>query len=161
MFRGLVICAVACASAFPALAGDKPARLNPGARALTDNPMSYGAPGAKTVAAPAHARFGEGPPVTGYVRLSSTAMPQPRRLAATDPAALPNWRITEERDATTAEAGGSYAVRDYFSSERKPRFRRSALGALLVLKIDGQEDSPPLSVGGGGVAAAVWQVVPK
>jgi hypothetical protein len=47
------------------------------------------------------------------------------------------------------------------NEQQKPRHRKSALSTALVLRLDGQDDSPAFSVGGGGVAAAVWRVVPK
>ncbi|MDG2532963.1 hypothetical protein P6144_04845 [Sphingomonas sp. HITSZ_GF] len=61
---------------------------------------------------------------------------------------------------TTSVRGSSWAVYDILSDHRKPRFRRSALSTMLVLKIDGQEDTSPISVGGGGVAAAMWKAMP-
>lgn len=163
MFRGLVICTVACASAIPALAGDKPARVSPAAAvALTSAPAAYRSSGPSKAAGPftlplAQVRA-KGADV---IRLSDSAMPKPRRFDYADAAALPDWRITDDTAERTAAAGGRYAVGDTLSSQRKPRFRRSALGALLVFKIDGQDDSPPLSVGGGGLAAAMWRAVPK
>jgi hypothetical protein len=158
MVWGPVLCTLACTAAIPALAGDKPARSTPGAVAIERGakPLAYGSPG--TAAQPA-IRFSE-PRKLDVIRLSGTALPQPRRFDYADAPAQPDWRVTDV-SARTAEDGGRYAVGDYFSSQRKPRFRRSALGALLVFKIDGEDDSPPLSVGGGGVASAVWQALPK
>jgi len=76
----------------------------------------------------------------------------------------PGILIAAERESSpevTARAGGSYAVADILRQQPRPRPRKSPLGAALVLKLDGDDDSPPFSLGGGGVAAAVWQVVPK
>lgn len=66
-------------------------------------------------------------------------------------------RLTE----TTSSDGGRYAVHEALSDHRKLRFRRSALGTMLTLRLDGEAESPPFSVGGGGVAAVVWQALPK
>lgn len=156
MVWGPVLCTLACAAAIPALAGDKPARTPPGAIALerVAKPVAYGS----LAEAPA-IRFSE-PRKLDIIRLSGTALPQPRRFDYVDAQAQPDWRVTDA-SARTAEDGGRYAVGDYFSAQRKPRFRRSALGALLVLRIDGEDESPAVSVGGGGVASAVWQALPK
>ena len=61
----------------------------------------------------------------------------------------------------TARAGGSYAVHDILRALPRPRHRQSPLSAAFVLRLDGNDDSPAFSVEGGGVAEAVWQVVPK
>jgi len=61
----------------------------------------------------------------------------------------------------TARAGGSYAVYDVMRAQPRPRHRESALSTALVLRLDGEADSPAFSVGGGGVAAAVWRAVPR
>jgi hypothetical protein len=169
MFKGLIVCTCACAAALPALAGDKPAKLAPAARALQlpERSIAYGKPAARPAASagfalsPATVRLSGAPVHASSVRLSSEANKNAPSFGYTEAQGLAGWRLTSQRPFQTAEAGGSYAVRDYFAAERKPRFRRSALGALLVLKIDGQSDSPPISVGGGGVASALWQVVPK
>ncbi|MBO9623149.1 MAG: hypothetical protein J7500_10600 [Sphingomonas sp.] len=57
--------------------------------------------------------------------------------------------------------GADRAVRDTLDDHRKPRQPRSALSTALVLRIDGNSDSPPLSVGGGGVAGAMWRLLPR
>ncbi|HVJ03584.1 MAG TPA: hypothetical protein VM662_15505 [Sphingomonas sp.] len=57
--------------------------------------------------------------------------------------------------------GAGRAVRDTLDDHRKPRQPRSALSTALVLRIDGNRDSPPLSVGGGGVAGAMWRLLPR
>lgn len=165
MLRSLVICSLACAAATPAIAGDKPAKLDPAARALRlpAEPLAYGTARIKPrgVSLPAESTSSAKPLSANFVKLSAEAAPKARRFDYDEVRAMPGWRLTDERTETTAAAGGTYAVGDILSSQRKPRFRGSPLGALLVLRIDGQEDSPPISVGGGGVAAAVWKVVPR
>lgn len=71
--------------------------------------------------------------------------------------------LAKDGDApeVTARAGGRYAVYDILRSQPRPRFRGSALSTAFVLKLDGNDDSPAFSVGGGGVAAAVWKAVPR
>ena len=59
----------------------------------------------------------------------------------------------------TANNGGGYAVRESMGTGRRNRPPR-ALDATLVFRLDGQAESPPFSVG-GGIAAAVWQALPK
>ena len=167
MFRDLVYGSLACACGFQACAEERPAKLDPvaGALPVSSKTGPYGAarprPAAATPVAITDLAMHSAEARSGFVQLREGAAVRSPRIGSADAKALPNWRITEEREQTTAADGGRYAVGDYFSSQRRPRFRRSALGALLVFKIDGQEDSPPLSVGGGGVAAAVWQAVPK
>ncbi|RYD54096.1 MAG: hypothetical protein EOP60_08585 [Sphingomonadales bacterium] len=82
--------------------------------------------------------------------------------AATSLRTLKAWRLTGRLAQITTSANGLYAVRDGLADYRKPRaFRPSALGAMLVLRIDGKDESPPFSVGGGGVAAALWRAMPR
>ncbi|MHA6719371.1 hypothetical protein ACX40Y_07935 [Sphingomonas sp. RS6] len=71
--------------------------------------------------------------------------------AADDPA----WR-RDERRLVTSDDGARYAVGEIMADHRRAGPPRSALDAMLVLRIDGNRDSPALSVG-GGVAGAVWE----
>lgn len=80
---------------------------------------------------------------------------------AADASAPAIWGPGSTLPEVTARAGGRYAVHDILSEQRKPRHRKSALSTALVLRLDGEDESPAFSVGGGGVAAAVWRVVPK
>ena len=104
----------------------------------------------------------------GEVRtLSAISLPQePVRLTAgfsiAELRARPSWHLATLDSGTdpTSARGGTWAVYDTLSDHRKLRFRRSPLSTMLVLRIDGEEDSRPLSVGGGGVASALWQVLP-
>ncbi len=82
--------------------------------------------------------------------------------ATTDLQALKSWRVTDRLGVTTKSASGFYAVRDVLMDHRKPRvFRPSAFSTMLILRIDGKDESPAFSVGGGGVAAAVWKAMPR
>lgn len=83
------------------------------------------------------------------------------RLTAESRQSVPSLLERDPSPEVTARAGGRYAVYDILRAQPRPRQPRSPLGAAFVLKIDGNDDSPPFSVGGGGVAAAVWQAVPK
>ena len=87
--------------------------------------------------------------------------PRELRGSVAVPVADQSWSPLAMADEATSNAGGSYAVSDAFARMPKPRVRHSALSAALVLRIDGQEDSPLLSVGGGGVAAAMWKMRPQ
>jgi len=59
-----------------------------------------------------------------------------------------------------AAGTASRAVRDALADHPKPRIPRSPLSTALVLRLDGDRASPPISVGGGGVAGAVWGMLP-
>ncbi|MBX3564490.1 MAG: hypothetical protein KF730_07935 [Sphingomonas sp.] len=84
------------------------------------------------------------------------------RYALTKLDAPKSWRVTDRFEQATATASGFYAVRDVLMDHRKPRlFRPSAFSTMLVLRIDGKEESPAFSVGGGGVASALWRVMPQ
>lgn len=169
MIKGLLVCAVSLVIGTPAMAGgrpgDKPAA--PRAVALNDatsvlRPTRNPAPGAG-----APVRFSLTP-----VGCRPDQHPNRSNLSISTPAkAMRRFDLGEmDRDGSsdslrltegTADDGGRYAVRDALSDYRKPRFRRSALGTMLVLRLDGEEESPAFSVGGGGVAAAVWRAVPR
>lgn len=100
---------------------------------------------------------------------STQAKPLPRLTLLAEPAAKrvagltapTRWGPGSTLPEVTARAAASYAVDDVMNAQPKPRRRGSPLSAALVLRLDGQDDSPAFSVGGGGVAAAVWRAVPK
>lgn len=73
---------------------------------------------------------------------------------------LPGEGAPSSRPAANAE-GASRAVREALDDHRKPRQPRSVFSTALVLRVDGDGDSPSLSVGGGGVASAVWGLFPR
>jgi hypothetical protein len=171
MLKGLFVAAIACCLSMPATAGDKPkVKSGPvlvsaaGAVLRSDTRVSAG----RAAAGAAASRRAGGdvfvlPPAPGGLErrvssatlLRSEAAERPSRIdASLDAAAQP-------RPEVTGSAGGSYAVRDYFAAQPRPRQRRSPLGAMFVLRLDGQEESPSFSVGGGGVPAALWGVMPK
>jgi hypothetical protein len=90
---------------------------------------------------------------TGYVRpatntASAFALPQPQPQ--------PAWRLTGKSPEVTARAGGRYAVGEGLADHRRVGPPRSALDAIFVLRIDGRDDSPPLSMR-GGVVGAMWR----
>ncbi|NIJ18544.1 hypothetical protein FHS95_000213 [Sphingomonas naasensis] len=92
-------------------------------------------------------------------RLTLLAEPVPKRAA--ELSTPTRWGPGATLPQVTARAGASYAVDDVMNARPKPRRRGSPLSAALVLRLDGQDDSPAFSVGGGGVAAAVWRAVPR
>ena len=170
MIKGLSVCAVSLMLGSPALAGGRPHddAVSAGGSALKREakavqPGSNRTPAARSsvrFALPAQAQtFGQ-PTIR-----SSLAMSTPRRAGPSfnlvpgnqGDAVQTSLRLAE----TTSGDGGRHAVHDALSDHRKPRFRRSALGTMLTLRLDGEPESPAFSVGGGGVAAAVWQAVPK
>jgi hypothetical protein len=71
---------------------------------------------------------------------------------------LPGWQRSFA-SSVPADDGGRYAVREAIGVNRLVR-RPRALDATLVLHLDGNADSPALSVG-GGITAALWQAIPK
>ena len=74
----------------------------------------------------------------------------------------PAWRVSGRLPPVTADASGYYAVRDTLAQYRKPRgLRPSALSTALTLRLDGVEESPPFSIEGGGLPAAVWTMALK
>lgn len=170
MIKGLPVCAMLLTLGSPAFAGDRPGDKPPIRRAV---------PVDSTAAALQQGRIsglGARPlaPFVLPVASSKTAEHLLRADLATVRASRPVRRFdlnsVEGEDASTdslrlaesgAGDGGRYAVRDTLSDYRKPRFRRSALGTMLTLRLDGEEESPAFSVGGGGVAAVVWQAMPK
>jgi hypothetical protein len=104
--------------------------------------------------------------LSGFEALSVSAiadMPMPREWAPASPSpfalsGIPIWRRSFPIEVTAFD-GGRYEVSreiGYARIIRPPR----ALDATLVLRIDGNADSPPLSVG-GGITGALWQVIPR
>jgi hypothetical protein len=169
MIKGLSVCAVSLILGTPALAEKR-----------HDNAASPGRSGVKVETAPVQSVRGRGPTGRSFnrfalpihsLKLERRAIPsglgtflprradQPFNLAQGDPQDTPqtSLRLSE----TTSDDGARHAVDEALSNHRKPRVRRSALGTMLTLRLDGEEESPPFSVGGGGVAAVVWQAVPK
>lgn len=170
MIRGLLLCTAICAAPMPVMAGERDLPIIPDLRALlaadgaprmppgrkltplrrvTYLPIAY-----RGLERDGIRSFPARPMQIEPVKLhSSFALEQLR--------ALPSWRLAEDpaSDATSVR-GGSWAVRDTLADYRKPRIRRSPLSTMLVLRIDGEEASPPISVGGGGVAAVLWKAVP-
>lgn len=169
MLKGLLLCAAACAAPTTVIAGDKDLPIVPNVKAM------LAADGAARPVAPSRkaalARPATFVPIAyrGLERtdLSAATISQPpvRLQSSTSVAemkAARDWHlaVVENSENTTSARGGSWAVYDTLSDHRKPRFRRSALSTMLVLKIDGKSDTSPVSVGGGGVASALWKAMP-
>ena len=160
MLKAVVACVILCGMSFPVLAGER----NGVAKVRTNMPKASAAPDRDP---PARVRAVPRPfmlPVAATPRalpkITALAGQSAKRTAddASEPAA---WGPGSTLPEVTARAGGSYAVYDVMRAQPKPRHRESALSTALVLRLDGEDDSPPFSVGGGGVAAAVWRAVPR
>lgn len=76
------------------------------------------------------------------------------RVTATADAGDDPWSLQQPR-VVTSDDGARYAVGELMANHRRTGPPRSALDAVLVLRIDGNRDSPPLSVG-GGLAGVMW-----
>jgi hypothetical protein len=183
MIRGLFVCAIACSVAAPVAAGERNIGA-PGMRilpvpilAVSDRFPGYDS--ALTVGGDIAVRLRSVPvPVVALAYFENRASPDfhiiPANLLPGGPAMLVSpyavaelrslkaWRLADRLAPVTASANGFYAVGDVLAEHPKPRaFRPSALSTLLVLRVDGKDESPPFSVGGGGVAAALWRVMPQ
>lgn len=172
MLKGLLLCAAACAAPTTVMAGDRDLPIVLNLRAL------LAADGASRTAQPGHSGIAPRPaflPIAyrGVERRDLAAL-LPARPVPIEDAVIsssfsieqlhtqPAWHLPKldiGKD-TTSVRGSSWAVYDILSDHRKPRFRRSALSTMLVLRIDGKEESAPLSLGGGGVAQALWKAMP-
>jgi hypothetical protein len=170
MLKGLLLCAAACAAPTTVMAGDKDLPIVPNLKALL---AADGA--AKRAASPGRAVRPSFLPIAYRgVERGETALLPVRPVPQDQPVVLQAGFLIEQLRTqaawhlpkldigknTTSVRGSSWAVYDILSDYRKPRFRRSALSTMLVLKIDGNEDTSPMSVGGGGVAAAMWKAMP-
>lgn len=179
MIRGLFFCAIACGVAAPVAAGERKVTV-PVARAGAAPilPVSLNFPGHEGALT-----------IDGDLVIRLRGMPAPAALidfeqqlvqlmdivpaamevanlvspyAAADLQTPEAWRLTDRLAPVTASANGLYAVRDALMEYRKPRaYRPTAFSTMLVLRIDGKEESAPFSVGGSGVAAALWKVMPQ
>lgn len=163
MRKGLLACVVLCGLPLTAVAGERSGAtsksrilvnlVNPLAALGRDAPVPLGTTPQPFMLPAGTARLQRLPQVTLTTERTS------RRTAdASAPAA---WGPGSTLPEVTARAGGSYAVYDVMSEQQRPRHRKSPLSTALVLRLDGQDDSPAFSIGGGGVAAAVWRAVPK
>jgi hypothetical protein len=94
-------------------------------------------------------------------RLPAAPMAGESRRTLSTASGNASWGPGASLPEITARAGGSYAVHDIIRDQPRRRHPKSPLSAAFVLKLDGNDDSPAFSVGGGGVAAAVWQAMPK
>lgn len=177
MLRMVLGCAVACGSSMPACAGDRDA-VPPGLKATAAHAvparaaLGREAPAARhvlasvnpravtTITLPARSRTVydiAAPSSAAQVIAADSAHPHvPSAFALPEPRPQPAWQLTDPSSEVTARAGGRYAVGETLADHRRVGPRRSALDAMLVLRIDGSDDSPPLSLG-GGVAGAMWK----
>lgn len=172
MMRALCLC-LALGAALPAMAGEKEAaKLRADARALlardakatasTAKPSPVTASLSGVAASPqAAVRTSAATPKVDHVMLSNIALSSSTKFKLTTLQAMPDWRIDTRLPETTSSAGGAYMVRDTLANYRKPRFRKSVLSAMFMLKLDGNEDSAPFSLGGGAVASALWRAMPR
>ncbi len=157
MFRTIIVGAVACCLSLSAHAGErdhKPLSVDAAALLAKDQQPAVPAP----------------PPFVAMDLREHAAVvttveigPQPvaSRFALAQLHAQRAWRVTDALPQITAERGGSWAVRDSFAAERKPRaYRPSVMTTMLFLKLDGNDESPSFGVRGGGVSGALWAVMP-
>ncbi len=168
MLKGLLLSAAACAAPTTVIAGDKDLPIVPNLKAIVAaDAGARPAPGRKVAAAtpPSFTPIAYRGLERGDISAATVSQP-PIRLQSTatvaDLKSAHSWHlaVTENSENATSARGGSWAVYDALSDHRKPRFRRSALSTMLVLKIDGKEDTSTVSVGGGGVASALWKAMP-
>jgi hypothetical protein len=160
MLKAVVACVILCGISSPVVAGERTGVAKARANLLKASAAPGRDPSARFRAAPRPFMLPASP-----ARLQ--ALPKATLLAeqlvkrtddASEPAA---WGPGSTLPEVTARAGGSYAVYDVMRAQPRPRHRESALSTALVLRLDGEDDSPAFSVGGGGVAAAVWRAVPR
>lgn len=156
MLKTVLCCACACGLSYPAVAGERSgvaARPLMVAALIKDPAARLPASGAENALPqrfmlPVGSARLERMPETGRAGESLVSV----ETQALDPEAAPE---------VTARAGGRYAVYDILRNQPRPRFRGSPLSTALVLKLDGNDESPAFSVGGGGVAAVMWKAVPR
>lgn len=162
MNRGLLFGAFACAFTSPASAGEKAV-----AGSARDPAFVAGADGALAhqvrvpVAAATEGATKSSVPRVAVFTLDARAAPVPAQRQASVLDAQPrpaedNLRvITEAIDTTPRD--GSVAVQDALAASRGRRGPRSVLRTMFVLRIDAEDQNPEFSIGGGGVAAAIWR----
>ena len=177
MIRRLFFCAIACCLAAPVVAEERDV-------AAPDAPLlavSVGFPGYEnilTVGGDIAVRL-RSPPVSvatlaafenreppDFDIVADAFAEEPLLLvspyAVIELRSLEAWRLPDRRAPVTADANGFYAVRDLLAESRKPRaFRPRPFSTTLVVRIDGKYQTPVLSIGGGGVPAALWGVMPQ
>ncbi len=161
MLKAVVACVILCGMSFPVLAGERMGVAKARANMLKASAASDRDPPARVQVAPRPFMLPAGAtPLQVLPKITLLARQSAKR---TDSDALEPmvWGPGSTLPEVTARAGGSYAVYDVMRAQPKPRHREFALSTALVLRLDGEDDSPPFSVGGGGVAAAVWRAVPR
>ncbi|HEX8300527.1 hypothetical protein [Sphingomonas sp.] len=181
MIRGLLFCTIACGISAPLAAEEREAvaaRTVPTSiPAAADRDLAFGATAALTddfvvtlrsasTLPIALADFDElpfaRPNITPHDVLLTEHVVLTSPFAISELRSLKAWHVTDGLPPVTTSANGFYAVRDTLGEYRRPRaFKPSPLSAMLVLRIDGKDESPAFSVGGGGVAAVLWKAMPQ
>lgn len=160
MLKAVVACVILCGMSSPAIAGERRGV----AKIRADLPKASAAARRDT---PAPSRASPKPFMLPAGAAPLQPLPKTGILAeriarrAGDATEPPAWGPGSTLPEVTAHAGGSYAVYDVMRAQPRPRHRSSPLSTALMLRLDGQDDSPAFSIGGGGVAAAVWRAVPR
>jgi hypothetical protein len=160
MLKAVVACVILCGMSFPVVAGERTGVAKARANMLKASAAPGRDPLARIRAAPRPFMLPAGatPQVLPKATLLAGQSAKRTDDNASEQAA---WGPGSTLPEVTARAGGSYAVYDVMRAQPRPRHRESALSTALVLRLDGEDDSPAFSVGGGGVAAAVWRAVPR
>ena len=178
MIGRLVFCVIACCAAVPVVASERNVAA-PDVPLLAVSVDFPGYDGVLTVGGDIAVRLRGAPlPAVTLAAFENRGLPDfglvPMDALAGDPLvvvspysvvelrSLRAWRVSDRLAPVTANASGLYAVRDLLAENRKPRFfRRRALSTTLVLRIDGNDETPILSIGGGGIPAALWGAMPQ
>lgn len=164
MLKAVVACVILCGMSFPVLAGERTGVARARANMLKASAAPDRDPPERARTAPRAPRPFMLPagavPLQVPPKTTLLAGQSAKRIDndASEPVA---WGAGSTLPEVTARAGGSYAVYDVMRAQPRPRHRESAMSTALVLRLDGEEGSPAFSVGGGGVAAAVWRAVPR
>jgi len=159
MARRLLVFAIAMASAASAAAGERADRV-PGpdtlALLMQDEQVAGGSPAAGEFDMRGASQISWAQTdLAGFDRLDAAPADLPAGLAYAD-APTPIFAASAT-DETTAAFAGLYAVADAMTNHARP-VRPRTLGASVILRLDGDAESPSLSLGG---AAAVLNLIPR
>ncbi|WP_156404756.1 hypothetical protein [Sphingomonas sp. Root241] len=161
MLKAVVACVILCGMSFPAVAGERSGVAKARANMLKASAAPGRDPPARVRTAPRPFMLPAGATPLRVLPQTTFLTGQSAKRTADDASEPVEWGPGSTLPEVTARAGGSYAVYDVMRAQPRPRHRESALSTALVLRLDGEDDSPAFSVGGGGVAAAVWRAVPR
>lgn len=163
MLGRLLVCAIAMVGAWPAAhaaAGERTsyrphadalallmqdARATAG-EALAAIPIGYDMAAPRAAVAPTH------PDLAGFEQFDAAVA-----ALARDVSAAPSWRVAEGSERAT-ESSRRSALGEASATRPRPVRRRTLLNASVVLRLDGAEESPSLSLGG---SAAVLNLLPR